>query len=108
MVKLPKDKLYIEVSESTVRRALQKHECHYIGPKICQKYLEREVKKDKIGVEDILINIGITYFLMKLQSILIILQVINWWRKMKIILNTNIKRRGQKPNFWKPFKQMEK
>ena len=37
MVKLLKDKFGIEVSESTIRRALQEHEYHYIGPKICYK-----------------------------------------------------------------------
>ena len=34
MIKLLKDKFGIEVSESTIRRALQEHEYHYIGPKI--------------------------------------------------------------------------
>ena len=32
MVKLLKDKLGIEFSESTIRRALQEHEYHYIVP----------------------------------------------------------------------------
>ena len=46
MVKLIKDKFGIEVSESTIRRALQEHEYRYIGPKICQKkYLERAAKR---------------------------------------------------------------
>ena len=45
MVKLLKDKFGIEVSESTIRSALQEHEYHYIGPKICPKYLERAAKK---------------------------------------------------------------
>ena len=37
---------------------------------------------------------------MKPKSMLIILQVINGWRKMKSLLNTNNKRRGQKLNLW--------
>ena len=40
MVKIFKDKFGIKVSESTIRRALQEYEYHYIGPKIWQKYLE--------------------------------------------------------------------
>ena len=35
MVKLLKNKFGIEVSESTIRRTLQEHEYHFIGPKIC-------------------------------------------------------------------------
>ena len=46
MVKLLKDKFGIEVSESTIRRALQEHEYHYIGPKICSKILGKSSKKD--------------------------------------------------------------
>ena len=49
MVKLLKDKIGIEVSESTIRRALQEHEYHYIRPKICpKKYLERVAKKIRL------------------------------------------------------------
>ena len=45
MVKLLKDKFWIEVSESTIRSALQEHEYHYIGLKICPKILEKSSKK---------------------------------------------------------------
>ena len=45
MVKLLKDNFGIDVSESTIRRALQEHEYHYIGPKIWKKYLERVAKR---------------------------------------------------------------
>ena len=47
MVKLLKDKFGIEVSESTIRRALQEHEYHYIGH-IHKKYLERAAKKIRL------------------------------------------------------------
>ena len=46
MVKLLKNKFRIEVSESTIRRALQEHEYHYIGPKICPNILGKSSKKD--------------------------------------------------------------
>ena len=46
MVKLLKDKFGIEVSESIIRRSLQEHEFHYIGPKICQKILGKINKKE--------------------------------------------------------------
>ena len=36
----------------------------------------------------------------KAKIILIFPQVLNWWRGMKSILNTNNKRREQKLNFW--------
>ena len=42
MVKLLKDKFGIEISESTIRRALQEHEYHYIRPKICPKNIWKE------------------------------------------------------------------
>ena len=103
MVKPLKDKFGIEVSERIIRRALQEHEYHYIEPKICQKNLERAAKRlDWCRWH--LDNIGIKYFsLMKLQFMLIILQVINGWRKMKSILSTNNRRRGQKLNLWEIF-----
>ena len=44
MVKLLKDKFGIEVSESTIRRALQEHEYNYIGPKIWQKIFGKRYK----------------------------------------------------------------
>ena len=46
MFKLLKDKFGIEVSESTIRRALQEHEYHYIEPKIWQKIFRKRCKKD--------------------------------------------------------------
>ena len=46
MIKLLIDKFGIEVSKSTIRRAFQEHEYHYIGPKICQKILGKSNKKD--------------------------------------------------------------
>ena len=46
MVKLLKDKFGIKVSESTIRRALQEHEYHYIRPKIWQKIFVKRYKKD--------------------------------------------------------------
>ena len=80
-----------------------------LDPKYDQKILGKSSKKDKTGVEDILINIGIKYFSpMKLQSMLIILQVINGCRKRKSILNTNNKRRGQKLNLWGAISANEK
>ena len=45
MVKLLKDKFGIKVSESTIRRALQEHEYHYIGPKICQKNIWKKMQE---------------------------------------------------------------
>ena len=45
MIKLLKGKFGIEVSENTIRRALQEHEYYSIGLKIYQKYLERAPKK---------------------------------------------------------------
>ena len=45
MVKLLKDKFGIEVSESTIRRALQEHEYHYIGTIIWQKNTWKEQQK---------------------------------------------------------------
>ena len=45
MVKLLKDKLGIEVSESTIRRALQEHECHYIRPKVAKKIFGKIKKR---------------------------------------------------------------
>ena len=45
MIKLLKDKFGIEVSESTIRRAFQEHEYHYIGPKTCPKILGKSSKK---------------------------------------------------------------
>ena len=46
MVKLLKEKFGIEVSESTIRRELQEHEYHYIGPKIWQNIFGKRCKKD--------------------------------------------------------------
>ena len=78
MVKLLKDKFGIEVSGGAIGSAFQEHENHYIRPKICPKILGKSSNKDWIGVENILINISITYFSpMKLHSMLTILQVIN-------------------------------
>ena len=49
MIKLLKDKIEIEVSESTNRRALQKHKYHNVGHKICRKkYLERAAQKIRL------------------------------------------------------------
>ena len=45
MVKLLKDIFGIEGSESTIRRALQEHEYHFIGPKICPKNTWKEQQK---------------------------------------------------------------
>ena len=47
MVRLLKDKFGIEVSESTIRRALQEYKYHYIGPKIyTQNTWKEQQKKD--------------------------------------------------------------
>ena len=62
MVKLLKDKFEIDVSESTIRRAFQEYEYHYIWPKICpKKYLERKLKRLDWCWRH-LNNICITYF----------------------------------------------
>ena len=49
MVKILKDKFGIEVSESTIRRALNEHEYHYIGHNIYLKILGKSSKKDLFG-----------------------------------------------------------
>ena len=48
MIKLLKDKFEIEVSESTIRRAFQVHEYHYIGSKTCPKILGKNSKKIRL------------------------------------------------------------
>ena len=48
MVKLLIDKFEIEVSESTIRRALQEHEYQYIRPKIYPKNFGKSSKKIRL------------------------------------------------------------
>ena len=96
MVKPLKDKFGIEVSENTIRRVLQKHEYYYIGPKIFPKntWKEQQTRLDwwRRHLNKYWHNI---FSPIELKSMLIILQVINGWRKMKSILNINNKRRDR-------------
>ena len=109
MVKLLKGKFWIEVSESTIWRALQEHEYHYIGPKICQKKTWKEQQKRLDRCRRHLDKYWHNIFFTDETTVYADNpQVINGWRKMKSILNTNNKRREQKLNLWELFQQMEK
>ena len=97
MVKLLKDKIEIEVSESTIRRALQEHEYHYIGPKIWQKNIWKELQKRLDWCRRHLDNYWHNIFFTDKTTVYVDNPSgYKWVKKNENILNTNNKRRGQK------------
>ena len=93
MAKLLKDKFGIEVSESTIRRALQEHEYHYIGHRIYQKKIRLNWRHLNKYWNNIYFTDETTVYVDNPSGY-------KWVKKNESTLNTNNKRRGQKLNLW--------